>query len=214
MYNGDVDRETVSFGGREATTGNASAVRKLRNGGHVNKMGLDTTFAKRNCSMKDNLNMWTQTCNQEYKPDYTLKIPERGVETTDKPYRKQTTEEEGSDELNLVPVPHFIFSEGVARILQLFMGDDTIGFPIMFLDPLHSACQHVGTSNQGFPWRRLPLQLERIGEKKLVKSRDLYLPISSVRSLFAPLPSSSKILKRTLDSLKSNFASHVFRLFT
>ena len=38
--------------------------------------------------MEDNLNMWTQTCNQEYKPDYTLKIPERGVETTDKPYRK------------------------------------------------------------------------------------------------------------------------------
>ena len=112
MYNGDVDRETVSFGGREATTGNASAVRKLRNGGHVNKMRLDTTYAKRNCSMEDNLNMWTQTCNQEYKPDYTLKIPERGVETTDKPYRKQTTEEEGSDELNLVPVPHFIFSEG------------------------------------------------------------------------------------------------------
>ena len=56
MYNGDVDRETVSFGGREATTGNASAVRKLRNGGHVNKMRLDTTYAKRNCSTEDNLN--------------------------------------------------------------------------------------------------------------------------------------------------------------
>ena len=35
--------------------------------------------------------MWTQTCNQEYKPEYTLTIPERGVETTDKEYRKQTT---------------------------------------------------------------------------------------------------------------------------
>lgn len=57
-----------------------------------NKMRLDTTFAKRNCSSKDNLNMWTQTCNQEYKPDYTLKIPVRGVETTDKQYRKKTTQ--------------------------------------------------------------------------------------------------------------------------
>ena len=56
--------------------------------------------------------MWTQTCDQEYKPDYTLKIPVRSVETTDKQYRKQTTEEEGSDGLNLVPVPHLIFSEG------------------------------------------------------------------------------------------------------
>ena len=60
----------------------------------LNKMRLDTTFAKRNCSSKDKLNMWTQTCNQEYKPEYTLRIPERGVETTDKQCRKQTTEEE------------------------------------------------------------------------------------------------------------------------
>ena len=60
----------------------------------MNKMRLDTTFAERNCSSKDNLNMWTQTCNQEYKPEYTLKILERGVETTDKRYRKQTREEE------------------------------------------------------------------------------------------------------------------------
>ena len=75
------------------------------------------TFAKRNCSSKDNLNMWTQTCNQEYKPDYTLKIPVRGVETNDKQDRisrpqKKNNSEEGSDGLNLVPVPHFIFSEG------------------------------------------------------------------------------------------------------
>ena len=61
----------------------------------LNKMRLDTTFAKRNCSSKEKkLNMWTQTCNQEYKPEYTLRIPERGVETTDKQCRKQTTEEE------------------------------------------------------------------------------------------------------------------------
>ena len=118
MYNGDVDRETVSFGGREATTGNASAVRKLRNGGHVNKMRLDTTYAKRNCSIEDNLNMWTQTCNQEYKPDYTLKIPERGVQTTDKPYRKL-----GRKNVlrKLLRIPYRKLKAGIFCVLTVFV---------------------------------------------------------------------------------------------
>ena len=68
--------------------------------------------------MEDNLNMWTQTCNQEYKPDYTLKIPERGVQTTDKPYRKL-----GRKNVlrKLLRIPYRRLKAGIFCVLTVFV---------------------------------------------------------------------------------------------
>ena len=59
----------------------------------VKQMRLDKAFAKRNCSTNNNLNMWTRTCNQEYKRDYTLKIPVPGArpQTESRPRKKKVT---------------------------------------------------------------------------------------------------------------------------